>query len=950
MNNKKKVLIILEILIVGILCALYFYNQLIHTPIPIHSDDAGSATDLRDMIENGCWRWSYWLAPLNWINGLLYLVLGPTELFLQSFFTFKYFLCITIALYLAIYNKRTIEWWLVPLFIFFSMPGCFGTASIQPLKFHMWTIVIPLVCLAYILCRGNDLHKLQRRDICVLVIISVLGIVEKDILIIVNCWLPFVLYWVIYFVQNGMIKKYIRQILLMGMAGLILGRIILGTYVYGGYGTSNFVSVSELMENIQTGISGLLSMFNINLIGNVVLQYNTITSLFRLVLLLMAIIAAASRIKEIHKKKIENVSVVDALLAISVCVVTMVYLVGGKREDDISIRYAAYLYYALLVLLCRKLCEVVPQKAFEVQVKRIHINMISAFCLVCIMVSADTITMTREENGTDILAKTIKSIDALQCGLGTFWQAGVISCLTGYQNEIQSVEWNGGEIHSFLTEWDSYHDGEKQYNFFVVNKENNFGITEDNLVSSYGGYNEKYAVDGSDIYLYDYDVRTEPLRINVNSLNYWDADYSMNVVDECIQLLAEQSIKLNNLYITTGRVRLKIEGKFGKGALQLSENQGIEIELISEQRNECIYELTAKQLYEVLGLEIKNVSNNNAYIQNVIIERVDNCILLEESTEYEIELSPGYYIFGIKGDNIKNTKISFEVNGTTLDVERLNNGRKKVTYGFNVAEKGKVSVKLSLQGRVDKVYYQNEIADYMVNPDKTVYTTDYKIRTDQELGIIYGPYIQMDEGKYLLDIYGDNLEKGNIRFTYDGGISYDKYMLLNNTSKHYSYEITIDEKISNFEVIVSGINDEENAVKVNYYTLGKVTENAVTLPVHLTYYCVDSQIYTTGEKNIAEGILVLKSTDICFGPYIYMPAGEYNLTVYGENLKDVDIRITGEMGVETVDNLKKMEEQKGKVSVSFKCQRGIENFEVVITNEGNEVVSLEKYEINRINE
>lgn len=36
--------------------------------------------------------------------------------------------------------------------------------------------------------------------------------------------------------------------------------------------------------------------------------------------------------------------------------------------------------------------------------------------------------------------------------------------------------------------------------------------------------------------------------------------------------------------------------------------------------------------------------------------------------------------------------------------------------------------------------------------------------------------------------------------------------------------------------------------------------------------------------------------------------------------------------------------------VSLKCECDIENFEVVITNEGNEVVSLEKYEINQINE
>ncbi len=36
------------------------------------------------------------------------------------------------------------------------------------------------------------------------------------------------------------------------------------------------MTIGELGENIQVGISGLLSMFNINLIGNDVLQYNTV--------------------------------------------------------------------------------------------------------------------------------------------------------------------------------------------------------------------------------------------------------------------------------------------------------------------------------------------------------------------------------------------------------------------------------------------------------------------------------------------------------------------------------------------------------------------------------------------------------------------------------------------------------------------------------------------------
>ena len=82
------------------------------------------------------------------------------------------------------------------------------------------------MCLVYILFRGNDLHQIQKKDICILAIISLIGIAEKDILIAVNCWLPFCCIGnIFYTVWCG--KKYIKQILLVGMSGLILGKLVL---------------------------------------------------------------------------------------------------------------------------------------------------------------------------------------------------------------------------------------------------------------------------------------------------------------------------------------------------------------------------------------------------------------------------------------------------------------------------------------------------------------------------------------------------------------------------------------------------------------------------------------------------------------------------------------------------------------------------------------------------
>ncbi|MFR5452553.1 MAG: hypothetical protein ACLTIG_15110 [Roseburia hominis] len=63
-----------------------------------------------------------------------------------------------------------------------------------------------------------------------------------------------------------------------------------------------------------------------------------------------------------------------------------------------------------------------------------------------------------------------------------FGRQELSACLTGYQKEVQAAEWSQDQVVPFLSVWDSYGDGNKKYNFFVVNEEKNFGITEKNLI------------------------------------------------------------------------------------------------------------------------------------------------------------------------------------------------------------------------------------------------------------------------------------------------------------------------------------------------------------------------------------------------------------------------------------------------------------------------------------
>ncbi|MFR4351152.1 MAG: hypothetical protein ACLT3H_05695 [Roseburia sp.] len=943
MQNKKRAFSIIILILIGVLCSLYFYNQLIHIEIPIHSDDAGTATDLRDIIEFGNTRWSYWVSPLSWINGLLYIFFGATELFIQSFFAIKYFLCITLTLYLALYNKKKTEWWIVPIFLFFSMPGSFGTASIQPLKFHVWTILVPLFCLAYILAKGDDIKKLGKKEIGLLVLLSVLGLAERDILIIVTCWAPFALYWVIYFVQKGYAKKYINWILTAGITVLIVGKVLLGGMVYGGYGASKFVNVQEFMENIGTGISGFLTMFNINLIGADVLQFSTLISGMRLLLLVVGIGVLVSETREMCQKKIENMSVVEAILTISVYVIIIAYLFGGKREDEISIRYAAYLYYIFLILLCRRVHEMVDQRQIVVQLRRYKINMASVFFCVCIIIALDPVTMTREENENDVLANVILSNEELECGLASFWNAGVISCLTNYHNEIQAAGWNNGQVLPYLTEWDSYRSGNRYYNFFVQDTENDYGITEDHLKETFGEYEEKYAAENSYIYLYDYDIRTAPLNIEADSMAYLSRNQNLNVQHNKIQVEPQNEITLDNIYITAGKVRVIVNGTFGQNDIELSSEQTDDITLTDSRKNQCIYEVTADKLYENMKFDLRNVSENQVEIQSVRIERLENSIeLLKGETQQKLHLTPGYYIFGVEGENVKNSDMAFALDGNVIDAERINNGRKKAAYGVWVMQDGELSISLGLQGQVEKLYYQNEVLTTIGNPKAAVYNYGSGIKINEKDDLLYGPYKDMETGSYIIDIYGKKLDDTSIGFSCEGGVPYKQARMLSNNPEHYVYKIDTQLALKEFEVLISGVNETD--AEVYYYTITK-EEDTLIERVDLTYSYSDEHVFTTGVKDEEKKAVVLNQDEICFGPYVDLQEGKYFVTIHGENLADAEISITAQGGNLKISELEFAAVDEEKIEVCFAIKEFMDDIEVVVTNNQKEQIEIRNYTI-----
>ncbi len=805
------------ILLVAVFLSLYFYNQLIHIEIPIHSDDAASAVDFRDIFEMGRAR-NLWWQPFSLINVLLYYVFGPTEFWLNLFFSVKYFICITLSLILALQRNGKTEWWIMPLFVFFCMPGCFGSASIHPLKFHVWTIAVPLFCLSYLHFVGDDFHGLGKKDILIVMFLSLFGIIERDILVCVTCWLPFMVYWGIYYVQKGYVNKYIKQIILCGAGVLLIGKVFFSMIQYTGYGANSFPTISALVNNLVIGVTGLLTMFNIDIIGNGVIQFKALIWVLRIALLIMSFWALGLGLKDIFRKGIENVSIVDALLSISGVVVIVVYLFGGTREGEISIRYAAYLYYILTILLCRKAIQKINPRNFEANLGSKKINIISAFFVIAIIVFADRVSFVRDINTKDILAQKMLEIEELESGMGSFWNANVISCLSDYQIEIQPGAVQNEKVEPFLQEWDAYKSGNKKYNFFIEDMENDHGIVEENLQEIYGNYVDKYSIEKSNIYLYDYDIRTAPLVITSNGFMYLSQNEDMEVsYNGDIILDSGETMVIDKLYMASGKIRVIINGQLKSGKIDLSAGQGVVVESVKATPEQIVFEIPISSLYQDFELTVENNLSQKIKIKNIIIERIENAVHFANENGHKIALLPGYYIFGIEGQGIKNSEMFFNIDGKPLESDRINNGRQKVTYGVEIKEEGVLEVATSAKGIIKEMYYQNEVQSEIKNPDCAYYDMNHGIRTHEDGTLLYGPYEELKAGEYMVDIYGINLDMAEVNFTTNYGVSQQTAELLYSSSEHLSFAIKLTKDISAFEVIIKGIDNE--AIQVHYYEI-----------------------------------------------------------------------------------------------------------------------------------
>lgn len=829
--KRKNYVNIGVIFIAAVLCGIYFYSQLIHIQVPIHSDDAAMSVDFDNIVHNG--GKMYWRNYLNifyYLNLAAYKIWGGTEFMLQMVFAFKYFLCILLAMPLACYNasKKEFNIAILPIFIFLAaMPANSNMATIQILKFHVDSTIYLLL----FLCILQFVKELKLKWYVILFGICCIGITDGDILIAVVLWLPILLYFCYTKWKNGILSKNIKYIVFLLAIILVIARFVFGNIGFSGYGSRNFSSMKDIVTNVGIGIQGLMQMFNILIIGEKILQVNTGIYIIRLIILLISMFVVVKSCISLIKK--EEIGIINTILVFSILCVISAYVFSGSQDDLISVRYMSSLNYTLPILFCRKFCM---DKAFDSKfyLKKINILVLSAVLLIIALIQP--ISLHRSEFALDKVATAIEQNPELHDGIGGYWVGNVINVLTQNHNVVQAVQLKDGKVNYYLNEWENYMMGSNYFNFLIEDQyidgesDERGGITKKTVTSMYGEPKETIQVEGRTIYRYDYDIRTAPFEFNFDNAYHVVMEDSCEYDDQYANLNANGKILLDHLYLPIGVQRISIEGQNLSDALQLKcEDSNIKINLESVSSTKLVYQIQTNDLKKNLQLTLINTGINTSKVDKFnIVHEKDSIELEKEKTgKYSFEADKGLYNITFKGKNLKNLNINVESNGNKVDVKRVNNGDEYISFEYKASESGNVVItpsKKVLHTYIETPYEKRTSSELNYSVNQGIHTNQkveikdnsYVLNKDQ---VTFGPYITLSKGKYLVHISGKNLAVADIHVTANSGEKTFDVKKIMDSPNYQELQLDLDQVYNNIEIVVK--NETEQNVCVKNYTISE---------------------------------------------------------------------------------------------------------------------------------
>ena len=219
----------------------------------------------------------------------------------------------------------------------------------------------------------------------------------------------------------------------------------------------------------------------------------------------------------------------------------------------------------------------------------------------------------------------------------------------------------------------------------------------------------------------------------------------------------------------------------------------------------------------------------------------------------------------------------------------------------------------------------------------------------------FGPYIDLEAGKYQITVVGNHLDEGTVKVTAGKGTKVINSQIIKSEENQlvYQFELKKDEDDVEFllestssDLLVDGYYYERDMgygyhdVLEYYQDLLECEEmniGSMSLKLNSTNLFVDDKPIKT-----KKGQLVLEAGEEQYGPYIYLEKGAYIVSIEGENLQKLDAEIGYNFREKTVE-INYLSKEENKIVYEFNVKKDIDTVEITLRNNGKTEALIDSY-------
>ena len=803
----------------ALVTSIYFFGELNGYPVPIHSDDAGTMTTIRNMVEYGM------ECPLGILSGkysifftlnrILYLFFGATTYATQLAFAIRFFLCmLPTILLINDEGEKKIDWvsllFLCYMVVFPQFDELYK--GITSFKYHMDpTILFLFMVLFY----KKYSHSKKKQYFLGIILCLFASFFTGDVLVVPFIYIPFFLFAQIKFIVWG--KKYIYakiEGVVLAIA-VVIYRIVdsvMGQSGFSGYGSRCIVEISKIGGNIALWFKGLVSLFNADIEGNNMLSFNTISSGVKLLIVIVMLGCVVVSIWNSVCQKSKNE--VALLLSLSVVSSSICFILTTTEftTEEVA-RYFNVIIFALPLVMISFIKDTINKDNNRRIVVIILLLLITS---VFHNVSLIIVDETQSE------VNRILTNEQLENGIGNFWSANILSMYSDYEIEVQPVYLDGTQVKPMHNEYVNYADKSNLCNFVILDDEMTLGIDKEAIVGLYGVPQKDISIEDREVLVYSFDLRPMPLRLLPVDFQGKNGDVIIN--DNAIQICEGVEIESPQINIESGTLEINVVGKnLDNCMIEIDDaNKTIEYNEIYRSSDGIVMELNSYGLTSI-NIDIKNISGESYIDEVTMVYKQIGVVIGDEinssNGEVSVGLEDGVYKLVFYGDNINDINIDVDLD----NYKKTEIGKKRVSYVIEV-KNGNVQLDYSTKGKVNRISIENyDSKDNQTklcvnglvckcNGTNLEYSSGVEETEKNALCVpngetVYGPYISIDKGTYLIQGYG-NIRDCDLSITYNAGQDILEYELIELTDTCFKIKVELEESVNLFEVVIRSKNDK----------------------------------------------------------------------------------------------------------------------------------------------